>query len=82
MLILCQRGLPVLKNIVSMAVMSHENCGLDYSPINQIEHSHVKKLVNEIDVSDQSEEDLLRQKGTRRSGPQSVMNGIETRFLE
>ena len=52
-----------VKNIVSMAIMSHKNCGLDYSSMNQMEHSHVKKLVlaNEIDVSDQSEEECLHQ---------------------
>ena len=32
------------------------NCVLDYSPMNQMELSHVKELANEIDVSDQSEE--------------------------
>ena len=45
-----------------MADMSHENRGLDYSPMNQMEHSHVKKLANEIDVSDQSEEGLHQRK--------------------
>ena len=67
MLILCQRGLPVLKNIVSMAIMSHDNYGLDYSPMNQMERSHVKKLANEIDVSDQSEEGLHQQKGDTKN---------------
>ena len=42
-----------------MAIMSHENCGLDHSPMNQMEHFPVvKKLHYEIDVSDQSEEGL------------------------
>ena len=42
--------------------MSHENCWLDYRPMNQMEHSHVKKLSNEMDVSDQSKEGLHQQK--------------------
>ena len=71
-----------VKNKVSMAMMNHENCGLDLSPMNQMEHSLLKKLANEIDVLDQSEECLHQQKGTRRTGSQSVMNGIETMFLE
>ena len=45
-----------VKNIASMAFMIHNNYGLDYSPMNQMDHSHVKKLADEIDVSDQSEE--------------------------
>ena len=51
---LCQE---YTSTVVSMANMSHENCGLDYSPMNLKEHSNVKKppVANEIDVSDQSE---------------------------
>jgi hypothetical protein len=48
----------IMSRRVLMAIASHENCGLDYSSMNQIEHSHVKKLANKIDVSDQSEEGL------------------------
>ena len=55
------------KNKVSMAIMSHKNFGLDYSPMNQMEHSHVKKLANEIDVSDQSDEGLHQQKGNTKN---------------
>ena len=44
--------------VVSTAIVSHENCGLDYSPMNQMGNSHVKKLANDIDVSDQSKEGL------------------------
>ena len=47
--------------------MSHENFGLDYSLMNQMEYSHVNKLANKIDVSDQSEEDLHQQKGTMKN---------------
>ena len=37
--------------VVSMAIVSHKNCGLNFSPMNQLEHSsHVKKLANNIDV--------------------------------
>jgi hypothetical protein len=42
--------------IASMARMSHKDCGLNYGPISQMVHSHVKKLANKIDVLDQSEE--------------------------
>ena len=57
-----------VKNLVSMATMSHENCGLDYSPMNQMKHSDItKKLANEIDVSDQSEEGLNQYKGNRKN---------------
>ena len=45
-----------VKNIASMAIVSHKDCGLDYSPISQMVRSHVKKLANEIDVLEQSEE--------------------------
>ena len=64
--------------------MSHKNsCGLDHYLMNQMEHSHVKKLAKEIDVLDQSEEGFHLQKGTRRTGcSESVMNGIATSFLE
>ena len=44
-----------------MTIMSHENCGLDLIPVNQIENSHVRKLANKIDISDQSEEEGLHQ---------------------
>ena len=57
-----------------MAIMSHDNCGLDYSPMNQMELSHIKKLAsyqvpasNEIDVSDQSEEGWHQRKGNTRN---------------
>jgi hypothetical protein len=51
-----------------MAIMSrHENCELDYSPMNQMEHSHVKKLADKIDVSDQSEKGLHQQKGDTKN---------------
>ena len=51
--------------------------------MNQMELSHVKELANEIDVSDQSELGSHQRKGKkRRTDYQSVMNGIETRFLE
>ena len=53
--------------IVSVAIMSHENCGLDYGLMNQMEHSHVKNLANEIDVSDQSEEVLHQRKGNTKN---------------
>ena len=56
-----------VKNILSMAIMSHKNCGLDYSRMNQMEHSHVKNLANEIDVSDQSEEGLHQRKGNTKN---------------
>ena len=52
-------------------VMSHK--GLDCSPMSQMVRSHVKKLADEIDVLDQSEEGLHQRKGS-----QSLMNGIET----
>jgi hypothetical protein len=66
-----------------MASMSHENCGLDYDPMNQMEHSHhVKKLANEIGVSDHQMKVCINKKGTRRTGSQSMMNGIERRLLE
>ena len=60
-----------------MARMSHKDCGLNYGPISQMVHSHVKKLANKIDVLDQSEEGLHRRKGTRRTDSRSAMNGIE-----
>ena len=63
-----------------MAIMSHKDCGLDYSPMNQMVHSHVKKLANKMDAIVQSEEVLHQQKVTRRTSSQSLMNGIETRF--
>ena len=51
-----------------MAMMSDENCGLDYSPTNQMEHSHhLKTLANEIDVSDQSKEGLHQQIGNTKN---------------
>ena len=64
--------------LASMARMSHKDCGLNYGPISQMVHSHVKKLANEIDVLDQSEECIHQRKGTQRTGSRSVMNGIET----
>ena len=52
--------------------------------MNQMEHSNVKKLLvaNKINFSSQSEEGLHQQKGTRRTGSPSVINGIETGLLE
>jgi hypothetical protein len=41
--------------------------------MSQMVRSRVKKLANEIDVLDQSEEGLQQRKGS-----QSLMNGIET----
>ena len=56
----CPRN--TVKNIASMAIMSHKDCGLEYSPMSQMVRSHVKKLANEIDVLDQSEEGLHQRK--------------------
>ena len=56
-----------VKNIASMAIMSHKDCGLDYSPMSQMVRSHVKKLANEIDVLDQSEEGLHQRKGNTKN---------------
>ena len=56
-----------VKNIASMAMMSHKDCGLDYSPMSQMVRSHVKKLANEIDVLDQSEEGLHQRKGNTKN---------------
>ena len=39
-----------------MAIISHKDCGLNFSPMSQMVRSHVKKLTNEFDVLDQSEE--------------------------
>ena len=53
-----------------MAIMSHENCGLNYRLMNQMEHAHVvKKLAtgNKIDVSDQSEDGLHQQIGNMKN---------------
>ena len=67
--------------VVSMAIVSHENCGLVYSPMNPKEHSHVKKLAKKIDVSNQSEEGLHQRKGNAKNRfSKCVMSGIETRF--
>ena len=41
-----------------MDITSHEDCGLDHSPMSQVVHSNGKKLVKESDVLDQSEEGL------------------------
>ena len=46
---------------------SHKDCGLNYSPMSQMVRSHVKKLANEIDVLDQSEEGLHQQKGNTKN---------------
>jgi len=59
--------LGTVKNIASMAIMSHKDCGLDYSPMSQMVRSHVKKLANEIDVLDQSEEGLHQRKGNKKN---------------
>jgi len=56
-----------VKNVASMAIMSHKDCGLDYSPMSQMVRSHVKKLANEIDVLDQSEEGLHQRKGNTKN---------------
>ena len=64
-----------------MAIMSHENGGHDYSPMNQMEHSHVKKLANEIDVQINQKKVCINEERTRRTRSQSMMNGIETRLL-
>ena len=56
-----------VKNIASMAKMSHKDCGLDYSPMSQMVCSHVKKLANKIDVLDQSEKGLHQQKGNTKN---------------
>ena len=45
-----------------MAKMSLKDCGLDYSPMNQMVRSHVKELANKIDVLDQLEEGFLHQR--------------------
>ena len=52
-----------VKHIASMAIMSHKDCGLNYSALSQMVCSHVKKLANEIDGLDQSEDGLHQQKG-------------------
>ena len=57
----------IVKNIASMAIMSHKDCGLDYSPMSQMVRSHVKKLANEINVLDQSEEGLHQRKGNAKN---------------
>ena len=59
-----------VKNIVSIAFMNHKNCELDYCLMNQMEHSHVKKipvLANEIDVSDHSEEGWYQRNGNMKN---------------
>ena len=56
-----------VKNVASMAIMSHKDCGLDCSPMSQMVRSHVKKLANEIDGLDQSEEGLHQQKGNTKN---------------
>ena len=57
-------GYSGVKNIASMSIMSHKDCGLDHSPMSQM-------VRPEINVLDQK-------KGTRRTGSRSVMNGSET----
>jgi hypothetical protein len=54
-------------NIASMGIMSHKDCGLNYTPMSQMVRSHVKKLANEIDVLDQSEEGLHQRKGNTKN---------------
>ena len=51
-----------VKNITSMAITSHKDCGLDYNPMSQMVCSCVKKLANQIDVLDQSDKGLHQQK--------------------
>ena len=50
-----------------MAIMSHKDCGVYYSPMSQMVRSHVKKLANKIDVLDQSEESLHQRKGNTKN---------------
>ena len=64
-------GYSGVKNIASMSIMSHKDCGLDHSPMSQM-------VRPEINVLDQSEEGIHQKKGTRRTGSRSVMNGSET----
>ena len=45
---------------IKMAILSHKECGLDYSPISQ-------KLANKTDVLDQSEAVLHQQKGNTKN---------------
>jgi hypothetical protein len=71
-----------------MAIMSHDNCGLDYSPMNQMELSHVKKLatyqvtVMRLMFQINQKKVGINEKGTRGTGSQSMMNGVETGLLE
>ena len=58
---ICQEntvGLPV-----SVAIMSHENCGLHGSTMNPCQ----KTFAGKIDISDQSEESLHQRKGNTNS---------------
>ena len=50
-----------------MAILSHRDCGLDWSPMSQIVCSHFKELANEIYVLDQSEEGLHQRKGNKKN---------------
>ena len=57
-----------IKNIISsMAITSHKDCGFDHSPMSQMVRPHVKKLANEIDVLDQSDEGLHQRKGNKKN---------------
>ena len=69
--------------VVSMAIMSYENCGLNCSPMNQMEHSHVKKwLANKLMFQINQKKVCKNETGTRRTSSQSAMNGIDTMLLE